>query len=110
MTRRTIGIVLIGLSTLQREGLAGILHSANFHIVASGTDIDKLQAASFESRRSLLLIVEPNDRDPGFLVRQIELFKANHPSGRVAVLGHNPQPEEPIAKLCWRGELLGFEG
>jgi DNA-binding NarL/FixJ family response regulator len=83
MRRRPFATVLVGPSALLREGLACILGAADFRIVASGFHVQDVVPTS--QHQSLLLVIDSAD-DPNALVAEIELFKEQHPSGRVAVL------------------------
>jgi two-component system nitrate/nitrite response regulator NarL len=88
MRRRPFATVLVGQSALLREGLARILSAADFRIVASGARVQDVIQAS--QHQSLLLIIDVSD-EPDAAIAEIELFKEQHPSGRVAVLAdHYP--------------------
>jgi len=91
MRRRPFATVLVGQSALLREGLARILSAADFRIIGSGTRVQDVIQTS--PHQSLLLIIDVGD-DPDTAVAEIELFKEQHPSGRVAVLAdHYPLPD-----------------
>jgi DNA-binding NarL/FixJ family response regulator len=91
MRRRSFATVLVGQSALLREGLARILSAADFRIIGSGAWVQDVVQTS--QHQSLLLIIEVGD-DPNAAVAEIELFKEQHPSGRVAVLAdHYPLPD-----------------
>lgn len=83
MRRRPYATVLVGQSALLREGLARILSAADFRIVGSGARAQDVIQTS--QHHSLLLIIDVGD-DSDVAVAEIELFKEQHPSGRVAVL------------------------
>jgi two-component system nitrate/nitrite response regulator NarL len=74
-----------------REGLTRILSAADFRIIGSGVRVqDVIQPAQDQP---LLLIIDVGD-EPEAAVAEIELFKEQHPSGRVAVLAdHYPLPD-----------------
>ena len=91
MRRRPFATILVGQSALLREGLARILGAADFRIIGSGARVQDVMQTS--EHQSLLLIIEVGD-DPDVAVAEIELFKEQHPSGRVAVLAdHYPLPD-----------------
>src|SRR5579871_2291064 len=91
MRRRPFATVLVGQSALLREGLARILSAADFRIVGSGARVQDVIQTS--QHHSLLLVIEVGD-DPDAAVAEIELFKEQHPSGRVAVLAADyPLPD-----------------
>jgi two-component system nitrate/nitrite response regulator NarL len=91
MRRRAFATVLVGQSALLREGLARILSAADFRIVGSGARVQDVIRTS--QHQSLLLIIDVG-YDPEAAVAEIELFKEQHPSGRVAVLADRyPLPD-----------------
>jgi two-component system, NarL family, nitrate/nitrite response regulator NarL len=81
-----IATALVGPNALLREGLARILTSAGFRVVASASCTDDLVLAAGPKRRAALLIIDAAD-DLKAAVRQVEFFKSWCPDGRVAVLG-----------------------
>ena len=91
MRRRPFATVLVGQSALLREGLARILSSADFRVIGSGVRVQDVIHISQD--QSLLLIIDVGD-EPDAAVAEIDLFKEQHPSGRVAVLAdHYPLPD-----------------
>jgi DNA-binding NarL/FixJ family response regulator len=90
MRRRPFcSIILVGKSLLLREGLAGILRSANFRILASISCAGDFLASRLQPRQPLFLIVHTGD-DFDAVVEQIELLKNRHPGGRIAIVAdHN---------------------
>jgi len=91
MRRRPFATVLVGHSALLREGLARILNAADFRIIGSGARVQDVPQTS--QHQSLLLIINVGD-NPIAAVADIELFKEQHPSGRVAVLADRyPLPD-----------------
>jgi two-component system nitrate/nitrite response regulator NarL len=94
--RPAIEAILVGPSALRREGLARILDKADFRIVASETNFCNLEATSLAEHKPLLLIID-SGIDTGAAAGQIELFKASHPSGRVAVISDHCRPADIIS-------------
>jgi two-component system nitrate/nitrite response regulator NarL len=83
--RQSFATILVGKSILLREGLARILRSANFRILASVSCADDLLSSKFPTQQPLFLIVHTGvDFDAA--LGQIELFKRRHPDGRVAIV------------------------
>ena len=83
--RHSFATILVGKSILLREGLARILRSANFRILASVSSADDLLPGKFQAHQPLFLIVHTGvDFDSA--LGQIELFKRRHPEGRVAIV------------------------
>jgi DNA-binding NarL/FixJ family response regulator len=85
MRRRPFATVLVGPSVLLREGLARILGTAEFRIVASVSCVQDIVATSLSRHHNILLIIDSGN-DPDAAVAQIEIFKKQHPSGRIAVV------------------------
>jgi DNA-binding NarL/FixJ family response regulator len=83
--RQSSAIVLVGKSNLLREGLAGILRSENFRIAASVSCADDLLPRRLQLHQPLFLVVHTGD-DFDAAVEQIELFRNQHPGGRIAIV------------------------
>jgi two-component system nitrate/nitrite response regulator NarL len=84
MRQRPFATILVGPSALLREGLTRILSATNFRIVASTSRVDNLVLTQTQ-HGSILLIIDAGD-DFDAAVGQVERFKEQHPTGRVAVL------------------------
>src|SRR6266481_9059835 len=82
--RQSFATILVGKSILLREGLARILRSANFRIVASVSCADDLLPSKLQLHQPLFLIVHTSD-DFETAVEQIELFSGHLPGGRIAI-------------------------
>jgi DNA-binding NarL/FixJ family response regulator len=80
-----LAAVLVGKSILVREGLARILRSANFRILASVSCADDVRASKPNPHPLLFLIVHTGD-DFDAALEQIELFRTRNPDGRIAVV------------------------
>src|SRR5467141_450884 len=83
--RQSFATILVGKSILLREGLARILRSANFRILASVSCADDLLPSKLQSHQPLFLVVHTGD-DFDAAVEKIELFRDQHPGGRIAVV------------------------
>jgi DNA-binding NarL/FixJ family response regulator len=83
--RQSSAIILVGKSILLREGLARILRSANFRILASVSCADDLLPSKLQLHQPLFLVVHTGD-DFDAAVEQIELFRNRHPGGRIAIV------------------------
>src|SRR6202048_4998655 len=83
--RQSFATILVGKSILLREGLARILHSANFRILASVPCPDYLLPRKLQSHQPLFLVVHTGD-DFEAAVEQIELLRDQHPGGRIAIV------------------------
>jgi two-component system nitrate/nitrite response regulator NarL len=86
--RQSSAIILVGKNTLFREGLARILGSADFRILASVSCADDLLPNKLQLQRPLFLVVHTGD-DFGAAVEQIELFRDQHPGGRIAIVAYH---------------------
>lgn len=85
--------ILVGKSVLLREGLARILRSANFRILASVSSVDDLLPGQLQAHQPLFLIVYTGD-DFDAAIEQIELFRDCHPDGRIAIVADHYRMEE----------------
>jgi DNA-binding NarL/FixJ family response regulator len=83
--RRSFATILVGKSILLREGIARILRSENFRILASVSCADNLALSKLQPQRPLFLIVHTGD-DFDAAVEQIELFRDQYPGGRIAIV------------------------
>jgi DNA-binding NarL/FixJ family response regulator len=83
--RQSFATVLVGKSILLREGLAKILRSANFRILASVSCADDLLPHKLQPHHPLFLVVHTGD-DFDAAIDQIELFRDQHPGGRIAIV------------------------
>jgi two-component system nitrate/nitrite response regulator NarL len=96
MKREPVGTVLVGPSALLREGLARILSTSGFRILASVSGIDDPVLGSLPHEQSILLVIDVSD-DFDAALRQIESFKHRCSAGRVAVLAHQQQLTEMVS-------------
>jgi DNA-binding NarL/FixJ family response regulator len=83
--RQSSAIILVGKNTLFREGIARILGSADFRILASVSCTDDLLPSKLQPHQPLFLVVHTGD-DFGAAAEQIELFRDQHPGGRIAIV------------------------
>ena len=86
-------VILVGKSTLLREGLAAILRAANFRIVASVSSADDLRPIKGTLRLPLYLIVHTGD-DFDIALKQIALFRNRHADARIAVVAAHHRMNE----------------
>src|SRR5260221_7632108 len=83
--RQFFATILVGKSILLREGLARILRSANFRILALVSCADDLLPSKLQPQQPLFLVVHTGE-DFDAAVEQIELLREHHPSGRIAIV------------------------
>src|SRR6476659_5082311 len=83
--RQSFAIILVGKSILLREGLARSLRSANFRILASALCADDLTPSKLQLHQPLFLVVHTGD-DFGAAVKEIEVFRGQHPDSRIAIV------------------------
>ena len=96
--RQSFSTILVGKSILLREGLAGILHSADFHVLASASCADDLPAANPPQQQQLFIVVHTGD-DFAAAIEQIELFRKRHPGDRIAVVADHYRLDELVSAL-----------
>ncbi len=94
--RQSFAIILVGKSILLREGLARILRSANFRILASVSCTDDLLPSKLQLHQPLFLVVHTGD-DFDAAVEQIELFRGQHPGGRIAIVADHYRLDELVS-------------
>jgi DNA-binding NarL/FixJ family response regulator len=94
--RRSFATILVGKSVLLREGLARILHSANFRILASVSCADDVLPSKLQLIQPLLLIVHTGD-DFDAAIEQIELFRGRHPGGRIVIVADHHRLDELVS-------------
>ncbi len=94
--RHSFSTILIGRSSLLREGLARILRSANFRILAAVSCADDLLTSKVQPHQPLFLIVHTGD-DFDAAVEQIELFRGRHPAGRIAIVADRYRLDELVS-------------
>src|SRR6266436_4755659 len=94
--RQSFAIILVGKSILLREGLAKILRSANFRILASVSCADDLQPSKLQSHQPLFLVVHTGD-DFDAAVEQIELLRDQQPAGRIAIVADHYRLDELVS-------------
>src|SRR5260370_20431623 len=95
-SRRSFATILGGKSILLREGLARILRSANFRILASVSRADDLLPSKLQPHQPLFLVVHTGD-DFDAVVEQIELLRDQHPGGRIAIVADHYRPGELVS-------------
>jgi DNA-binding NarL/FixJ family response regulator len=83
--RQSFAIVLVGKRILLREGLARILRSVNFRVLASISSADDFPQNKLQLHRLLFLIVHTGE-DFDAAVEQIELLSDRHPGARIAIV------------------------
>jgi DNA-binding NarL/FixJ family response regulator len=83
--QQSFATILVGKKILLREGLAKILHSANFRILASVSCADDLLPSKLQLQQPLFLVVHTgNDFDVA--IEQIEILRDQYPGGRIAIV------------------------
>jgi DNA-binding NarL/FixJ family response regulator len=83
--RQSFVTIIFGKNSLLREGLATILRSANFRILASVSSTDNLAPCKVRSQQALFLVVHTGN---GFetVIEQIEHLRNKHPRARIVIV------------------------
>jgi len=97
--RQSFSTILVGKSILLREGLAAILHSADFNILASVSCADDLPASSLQPQQQQLFIFVHTGDDFAAAIGQIQLFREQHPRSRIAVVADHNRLDELVSAL-----------
>ncbi|WP_426424260.1 LuxR C-terminal-related transcriptional regulator [Bradyrhizobium genosp. A] len=90
--RQSYGTVLIGKNVLIREGIARILHSANFRVAVSASSPEELPS-SLQEEQLIFLIVHTGD-DFDLAIEHIGHVKDRYPDARIAIVSDNYRPVE----------------
>ena len=96
--RNRFETVVVEPRILIREGLARVLGAAQFRIIASENCVEDVVLNSLPQRRSILLVIGSGE-NPHATVQQIELFKEQHPAGRIAVLADRWDLSDMVSAL-----------
>ena len=94
--RQSFATILVGKSNLLREGLARLLRSTNFRILASASCADDLLASKLQQHQPLFIVVHTGD-DFDAALEQIEFFRGLHPGGRIAIVADHFRPHELVS-------------
>jgi two-component system nitrate/nitrite response regulator NarL len=90
--RQSYGTVLVGKNVLIREGIARILHAANFRILASASNPDELPSGLQANQLLFLIVHTGNDFD--LALEQIGLVRERCPDARIAIVSDHYRPGE----------------
>jgi len=94
--QQSFATILVGKKILLREGLAKILHSANFRILASVSCANDLLPGKLQLQQPLFLVVHTGD-DFDVAIEQIELLRDQYPGGRIAIVADHYRLGELVA-------------
>jgi DNA-binding NarL/FixJ family response regulator len=94
--RQSFAIILVGKSILLREGLARILRSASFRILASVSCADDLLPSKLELHQPLFLVIHTGD-DCDAAVERVKLFRNQYPGGRIAIVADHYRLSELVS-------------
>jgi len=94
--RQSFAIILIGKSILLREGLARILRSASFRILASVSCADDLVPSKLQLHQPLFLVIHTGD-DCDAAVEQVKLFRNQYPGERIAIVADHYRLSELVS-------------
>ena len=96
--QQSFATVLVGKSILLREGLAKILRSANFRIVASVASVNDLLPSKPQLHQPLFLIAHTGDSFDA-AIEQIGFIRDRHPTGRIAIVADRYRLGELVSAL-----------
>jgi two-component system nitrate/nitrite response regulator NarL len=103
--KRQYSAVFIGKDSLLSEGIAKVLTSANFRVVATASSVDDLIAGKIQTHKPLFIVVHSRD-DFRVAADQIQLLRSNYPGARISVVSDRYQLNELI--LAFRAGANGF--
>jgi two-component system nitrate/nitrite response regulator NarL len=93
--RHSSATIIVGKPSLVVDGVARILRSANFHVVASVSCADDLSGKAQPDGPLFLIVHAGTDFD--FVLGQIGLLRASYPAGRIAIVADRYQPDELVS-------------
>jgi DNA-binding NarL/FixJ family response regulator len=96
--QQAFATILVGKSILLREGLARILRSANFRIVASISCANDLQPSRPQLHQPLFLIAHTGDNFDA-AIEQIGIIRDRHPTARIAIVADRYRLGELVSAL-----------
>ena len=94
--RQSFAFILVGKSILLREGLARILRSASFRILASVSCADDLVPSKLQLHQPLFLVIHTGD-DCDAAVEQVKLFRNQYPGERIAIVADHYRLSELVS-------------
>ena len=94
--RQSFATILVGKSILLREGLARILRSASFRILASVSCADDLVPSKLQLHQPLFLVIHTGD-DCDAAVEQVKLFRNQYPGERIAIVADHYRLSELVS-------------
>src|SRR5712672_3624654 len=94
--RQSFAAILVGKRILLREGLAKILRSASFRILASVSCADDLLPSKLQVHQPLFLVIHTGD-DCDAAVEQVKLFRNQYPGGRIAFVADHYRLSELVS-------------
>ena len=92
---RVTQTILVGPHTLRREGIARALDSTDFRIVATETDLQKVDLDGLA--KSIYLLIVECSHDVNGAIQQIQQFKAEFPDGKVVLFADHLSLEELLS-------------
>ena len=105
LRQRSFAIILVGKSTLLKDGLAKILRTANFRIVTAVSNADDLRPSKAKLDLPLHLIIHTGDVFD-IALEQIALFRNRHPDARIAIVADHYRLNE--LTLAYRAGAHGY--
>jgi DNA-binding NarL/FixJ family response regulator len=96
--QQCVATILVGRSILLREGLARILRSGNFRIVASVSCANDLLPSKPQLHEPLFLIAHTGDSFDA-AIEQIGTIRDRHPTGRIAIVADRYRLGELVSAL-----------
>lgn len=96
--RNSLASILVGQSSLLRDGVANILRSANFRVSVSVSvsRTDRLLINKASPRKALFLLFQTDDASDE-VTEQISLIRTNHPDVRIAVIADRYRLDELVS-------------
>ena len=103
--QQSYSAVFIGRDSLLSEGIAKVLTSANFRIVATALSADDLIAGNVQAQKPLIIVVHTR-HNFRIAADQIQRLRSSYPHARISVVSDRYQLDELIS--AFRAGANGF--
>ena len=105
LERQSFATILVGKSKLLREGLARILRSSSFRILASVSSADDALASDLQQNPLLFVVIQTGD-DFDSTLEHIGRIRDRHLGGRIAIVPNHFRPDEMVS--AFRAGATGY--
>lgn len=105
LDKQSFATILVGKSILLREGLARILRSTSFRILASVSSADDALVSKLGQNPSLFIVIQTGG-DSDTTLEHIERIRDQHLGGRIAIVANHFRLEKMVS--AFRAGATGY--